>query len=170
MKMIQIHFHQVTVNFWENSFSASYFTDTNTRRAADTYANNLSLNNTYSLNENHRFNGGLTLGTNKGNQNTANASRGTQNTWKQSYTAGYDLLLGEGAQHKLSLKYTYTDTHAIANHNALDDHTYSISYTENTPGVILLIVIPNLIKIMIRDSFVSSTITRRKTLLPTLFQ
>ena len=150
--------------FKKNSFSASYsFTDTNTRRAADTYANNLSLNNTYSLNENHRFNGGLTLGTNKGNQNTANASRRAQNTWKQSYTAGYDLLMGEGAQHKLSLKYTYTDTHAIANHNALDDHTYSISYTENTPwGNFTYSYSESDKDYDTRDSFVSSAITRRE--------
>ena len=149
--------------FKKNSFSASYsFTDTNTRRAADTYANNLSLNNTYSLNENHRFNGGLTLGTNKGNQNTANASRRAQNTWKQSYTAGYDLLLGEGAQHKLSLKYTYTDTHAIANHNALVDHTYFISYTENTPwGNFTYSYSESDKDYDTRDSFVSSAITRR---------
>ena len=59
--------------------------------------------------------------------------------------------MGEGAQHKLSLKYTYTDTHAIANHNALDDHTYSLSYTENTLGEILLIVTLSLIKIMILE-------------------
>ena len=149
--------------FRKNSFSASYsFTDTNTRRAADTYANNLSLNNTYSLNENHRFNGGLTLGTNKGNQNTANASRRAQNTWKQSYTAGYDLLMGEGAQHKLSLKYTYTDTHAIANHNALVDHTYFISYTENTPwGNFTYSYSESDKDYDTRDSFVSSAITRR---------
>ena len=149
--------------FKKNSFSASYsFTDTNTRRAADTYANNLSLNNTYSLNENHRFNGGLTLGTNKGNQNTANASRRAQNTWKQSYTAGYDLLMGEGAQHKLSLKYTYTDTHAIANHNALVDHTYFISYTENTPwGNFTYSYSESDKDYDTRDSFVSSAITRR---------
>ena len=150
--------------FERNSLSASYsFTDTNTRRAADTYANNFSLNNTFSLNNNHRFNGGLTLGTNKGNQNTANASRRSQNTWKQSYTAGYDLLLGEGAQHKLSLKYTYTDTHAIANHNALDDHTYSISYTENTPwGNFTYSYSESDKDYDTRDSFLSSAITRRE--------
>ena len=150
--------------FERNSLSASYsFTDTNTRRAADTYANNFSLNNTFSLNNNHRFNGGLTLGTNKGNQNTANASRRSQNTWKQSYTAGYDLLLGEGAQHKLSLKYTYTDTHAIANHNALDDHTYSISYTENTPWGNFTYSYSETDKDYdTRDSFLSSAITRRE--------
>jgi len=152
-------------NFFErNSFSASYsFTDTNTRRAADTYANNLSFNNTFSLNENHRFNGGITLGTNKGNQNTANATRRNQNTWKQGFTTGYDLLMGEGAQHKLSLKYTYTDTHAIANHNALDDHTYSISYTENTPwGNFTYSYSESDKDYDTRDSFVSSAITRRE--------
>ncbi len=150
--------------FERNSLSASYsFTDTNTRRAADTYANNFSFNNTFSLNDNHRFNGGLTLGTNKGNQNTANASRRAQNTWKQSYTAGYDLLMGEGAQHKLSLKYTYTDTHAIANHNALDDHTYSISYTENTPlGNFTYSYSESDKDYDTRDSFISSAITRRE--------
>ena len=150
--------------FEKNSFSASYsFTDTNTRRAADTYANNLNLNNTFSLNENHRFNGGLTLGTNKGNQNTANATRRSQNTWKQGYTIGYDLLMGEGAQHKLSLKYTYTDTHAIANHNALDDHTYSVSYTENTPwGNFTYSYSESDKDYDTRDSFVSSAITRRE--------
>jgi hypothetical protein len=150
--------------FKRNSFSASYsFTDTNTRRAADTYANNLSFNNTFSLNENHRFNGGITLGTNKGNQNPSNATRRNQNTWKQGFTAGYDLLMGEGAQHKLSLKYTYTDTHAIANHNALDDHTYSISYTENTPwGNFTYSYSESDKDYDTRDSFVSSAITRRE--------
>ena len=150
--------------FERNSLSASYsFTDTNTRRAADTYANNFSFNNTFSLNDNHRFNGGLTLGTNKGNQNTANASRRAQNTWKQSYTAGYDLLMGEGAQHKLSLKYTYTDTHAIANHNALNDHTYSVSYTENTPwGNFTYSYSESDKDYDTRDSFLSSAITRRE--------
>ena len=149
--------------FKKNSFSASYsFTDTNTRRAADTYANNLSLNNTFSINENHKFNGGLTLGTNKGNQNSANATRRTQNTWKQGYTVGYDLLMGEGAQHKLSLKYTYTDTHAIANHNALDDHTYSVSYTENMSwGNFTYSYSESDKDYDTRDSFVSSAITRR---------
>ena len=149
--------------FEKYSFSASYsFTDTNTRRAADTYANNLSLNNTFSLNENHRFNGGLTFGTNKGNQNPSNATRRTQNTWKQSYTAGYDLLMGEGAQHKLSFKYTFTDTHAIANHNALDDHTYSVSYTENMPwGNFTYSYSESDKDYDTRDSFVSSAITRR---------
>ncbi|MGL3827904.1 hypothetical protein [Candidatus Pelagibacter communis] len=150
--------------FERNSFSASYsFTDTNTRRAADTYANNLSFNNTFSLNENHRFNGGITLGTNKGNQNPSNATRRNQNTWKQGFTTGYDLLMGEGAQHKLSLKYTYTDTHAIANHNALDDHTYSISYTENTPwGNFTYSYSESDKDYDTRDSFVSSAITRRE--------
>ena len=150
--------------FERNSLSASYsFTDTNTRRAADTYANNFSFNNTFSLNDNHRFNGGLILGTNKGNQNTANASRRAQNTWKQSYTAGYDLLMGEGAQHKLSLKYTYTDTHAIANHNALNDHTYSVSYTENTPwGNFTYSYSESDKDYDTRDSFLSSAITRRE--------
>ena len=149
--------------FKKNSFSASYsFTDTNTRRAADTYANNLSLNNTFSINENHKFNGGLTLGTNKGNQNSANATRRTQNTWKQGYTVGYDLLMGEGAQHQLSLKYTYTDTHAIANHNALDDHTYSVSYTENMSwGNFTYSYSESDKDYDTRDSFVSSAITRR---------
>jgi len=150
--------------FKRNSFSASYsFTDTNTRRAADTYANNLSFNNTFSLNENHRFNGGITLGTNKGNQNPSNATRRNQNTWKQGFTAGYDLLMGEGAQHKLSLKYTYTDTHAIANHNALDDYTYSVSYTENIPwGNFTYSYSESDKDYDTRDSFVSSAITRRE--------
>ena len=150
--------------FEKNSFSASYsFTDINTRRAADTFANNLSLNNTFNLNDNHRFNGGLTFGTNKGNQNPSNATRRGQNTWKQGYTVGYDLLMGKGAQHKLSLKYTYTDTHAIANHNALDDHTYSISYTENTPwGNFTYSYSESDKDYDTRDSFVSSVITRKE--------
>jgi len=115
------------------------------------------------LNENHRFNGGITLGTNKGNQNPSNATRRNQNTWKQGFTTGYDLLMGEGAQHKLSLKYTYTDTHAIANHNALDDHTYSISYTENTPwGNFTYSYSESDKDYDTRDSFVSSAITRRE--------
>ena len=150
--------------FEKNSFIASYsFTDTNTRRAADTYANNLSFNNTLSLNDNHRFNGGLTFGTNQGNQNPSNATRRNQNTWKQGYTLGYDLLMGEGAQHKLSFKYTYTDTHAIANHNALDDHTYSVSYTENTPwGNFTYSYSESDKDYDTRDSFVSSAITRKE--------
>ena len=120
--------------FNKNTLSASYsFTDTNARRAADTFANNLSLSNTFNYNENHKINGSLIFGNNKGNQNASNATRRTQNTWKQGYSLGYDLLFGEGAQHKLSLKYAFTDTHAIANYNAYDDHTISLSYTENLP-------------------------------------
>ena len=150
--------------FEKNSFSASYsFTDTNTRRAADTYANNLSFNNTFSLNDNHKFNGALTFGTNQGNQNPSNATRRNQNTWKQGYSLGYDLLMGEGAQHKLSFKYTYTDTHAIANHNALDDHTYSVSYTENLPwGNFTYSYSESDKDYDTRDSFVNSAITRKE--------
>ena len=72
-------------------------------------------------------------------------------------------MLGEGAQHKLSLKYTYTDTHAIANYNALDDHTYSISYTENTPwGNFTYSYSESDKDYDTRDSFVSSAITREE--------
>ena len=151
--------------FYEkNSLSLSYsFTDTNTRRAADTYANNLSLNNTYNLTDNHRFNGGLTYTTNKGDQNPSNATRRTSNTWSQGYSLGYDLLMGEGAQHKLSFKYSFTDTHAIANYNSLDNHTYSVSYTENLPWGNLTYSYSNTDKQYDeKDSFVSSLLTREE--------
>ena len=149
--------------FEKNTSTISYsFTDANARRAADTFTNNLSFNNTFNLNENHKFNGGITLGNNKGNQNPSNATRRTQNTWKQGFSAGYDLLMGEGAQHKLSFKYSYTDTHAIANYNALDDQTYSVSYTENTPwGNFTYSYSESDKNYDERDAFVSSDITRR---------
>ena len=150
--------------FKKNTLTASYsFTDANTRRAADTYANNLSLNNTFSLSENQKFRGGLSFGNNRGDQNTANATRRTQNTWRQGYSAGYDLFIGEGAQHKLSFNYSYTDTHAIADYNAFDNHTYSASYTENTPwGNFTYSYSESDKDYDERDSFVSSNITRKE--------
>ena len=150
--------------FERNSFNASYsFTDTNTRRAADTYANNLSLNNTFNLSENQKFRGGLSFGNNRGDQNTANATRRTQNTWKQGFSAGYDIFMGEGAQHKLSFNYSYTDTHAIANYNAFDNQTYSASYTENTPwGNFTYSYSVSDKDYNERDSFISSDITRKE--------
>lgn len=151
--------------FYEkNSLSLSYsFTDTNTRRAADTYANNLSLNNTYNLTDNHRFNGGLTYTTNKGDQNPSNATRRTSNTWSQGYSLGYDLLMGEGAQHKLSFKYSFTDTNAVADYNSLDNHTYSVSYTENLPWGNLTYSYSKTDKQYDeKDSFVSSLLTREE--------
>ena len=146
----------------KNSLSASYsYTDTNTRRAADTYANNFNLNNTYSLNEIHKINGGLTFGTNKGNQNPSNATRRASNTWKQGYSVGYDVFIGEGAQNKISLKYSFTDTHAIANYNGYDDHTLSISYTENLPiGNFTISASETDKQYDEADSFVNSSITR----------
>ena len=147
-----------------NSFSASYsFTDTNTRRAADTYANSLNLNNTFNFNDNHKINGGLTFATNKGNQNPSNATRRTSNTWKQGYSLGYDLLMGEGAQHKLSFKYSFNDTHAIANYNGFDDHTFSVSYTENLPiGNFTISASETDKQYDQADNFVNSSITREE--------
>ena len=148
----------------KNSFTTSYsFTDTNTRRAADTYANSLSFNNTYSLTNNHRFNGGLTFANNKGDQNPSNATRRNSNTSSQGYSLGYDLLMGKGAQHKLSFKYSFTDTHAIADYNAFDNHTYSASYTENTPwGNFTYSYSKSDKQYDEQDSFVSSLITREE--------
>ena len=153
--------------FEKNSLSASYsFTDTNTRRAADTYANNLSLNNTYSFNENHKLVTGFTFGDNRGNQNTANATRRTSNTWKQGYSVGYDYFMGEGAQHKLGMKYSFTDTHAIANYNGFDDHSLTLSYTENLPiGNFSLSLVGTDKRYDAPDSFVNSGITREDEVL-----
>ena len=153
--------------FEKNSFSASYsFTDTNTRRAADTYANNLSLNNTYSFNEDHKIITGLTFGDNRGNQNTFNATRRASNSWKQGYNLGYDYFMGEGAQHKLGIKYSFTDTHAIANYNAFDDHSLTLSYTENLPiGNFSLSVVGSDKRYDAPDSFINSGITREEEVL-----
>lgn len=113
-----------------NTFSVSYsFTDANTRRAADTFSNNLSFNNTYSFKENQKISTGLNFGNSRGNQNATNSTKRESNTWKQGYSVGYQYLFG--AQHTINLNYSYTDTHAIANYNAFDNETISATYSKN---------------------------------------
>ena len=114
----------------KNSFTASYsFTDTNSRRTADSISNNLSFNNSYSFKENQKISAGLNFGNSRGNQNAANATKRESNTWKQGYSLGYEYLFG--AQHKINLNYSFTDTYAIANYNAFDNETISATYSKN---------------------------------------
>ena len=62
---------------------------------------------------------------------------------------------------KLSFKYSFTDTHAIANYNGFDDHTLSISYTENLPiGNFTISASETDKQYDEADSFVNSSITR----------
>ena len=114
----------------KNSFTASYsFTDTNSRRTADSISNNLSFNNSYSFKENQKISAGLNFGNSRGNQNAANATKRESNTWKQGYSLGYEYLFG--AQHKINLNYSFTDTYAIANYNAFENETISATYSKN---------------------------------------
>lgn len=114
----------------KNVFTVSYsFTDTNSRRTADSFSNNLSFNNIYSYKENQKILTGLNFGNSRGNQNTANATKRESNTWRQGYSLGYEYLFG--AQHKINLNYSYTDTHAVANYNAFDNDTISVTYTKD---------------------------------------
>ena len=114
----------------KNNFSVSYsFTDSNTRRSADSFTNNLSFNNSYSFKENQKISTGLNFGNTRGNQNPSNATKRESNTWKQGYSLGYEYLFG--AQHRINLNYSFTDTHAIANYNANDNETVSASYSKN---------------------------------------
>ena len=114
----------------KNTFSVSYsFTDSNTRRAADSFTNSLNFNNSYSFKENQKISTGLNFGNTRGNQNPSNATKRESNTWKQGYSVGYEYLFG--AQHRINLNYSFTDTHAIANYNANDNETISASYSKN---------------------------------------
>ena len=89
----------------KNTFTASYsFTDTNSRRAADSFSNNLSFNNIYSYKENQKILTSMNFGNSRGNQNTANATKRESNTWRQGYSLGYEYLFG--AQNKINLNYS----------------------------------------------------------------
>ena len=114
----------------KNVFTVSYsFTDTNSRRTADSFSNNLSFNNIYSYKENQKILTGLNFGNSRGNQNTANATKRESNTWRQGYSLGYEYLFE--AQHKINFNYSYSDTHAVANYNAFDNETISATYIKN---------------------------------------
>ena len=114
----------------KNTFTASYsFTDTNSRRVADSYSNNLNFNNSYSFKENQKISTGLNFGNSRGDQNPSNATKRESNTWKQGYSLGYEYLFG--AQHKINLNYSFTDTNAIADYNGFDNETMSATYSKN---------------------------------------
>ena len=114
----------------KNTFTASYsFTDTNSRRVADSFSNNLNFNNSYSFKENQKISTGLNFGNSRGDQNPSNATKRESNTWKQGYSLGYEYLFG--AQHKINLNYSFTDTNAIADYNGFDNETMSATYSKN---------------------------------------
>ena len=114
----------------KNTFTASYsFTDTNSRRVADSFSNNLNFNNSYSFKENQKISTGLNFGNSRGDQNASNATKRESNTWKQGYSLGYEYLFG--AQHKINLNYSFTDTNAIADYNGFDNETMSATYSKN---------------------------------------
>ena len=114
----------------KNTFTASYsFTDTNSRRVADSFSNNLNFNNSYSFKENQKISTGLNFGNSRGDQNPSNATKRESNTWKQGYSLGYEYLFG--AQHKINLNYSFTDTNAIADYNGFNNETMSATYSKN---------------------------------------
>ena len=152
----------------KNTFTASYsFTDTNSRRVADSFSNNLNFNNSYSFKENQKISTGLNFGNSRGDQNPTNATKRESNTWKQGYSLGYEYLFG--AQHKINLNYSFTDTNAIADYNGFDNETMSATYSKNFAIGNLGITYSHSDKSYDKaDSFVNSNISC-KILLPAEF-
>ena len=72
----------------------------------------------YNFKENQKISTGLNFGNSRGDQNPSNATKRESNTWKQGYSLGYEYLFG--AQHKINLNYSFTDTNAIADYNSFD--------------------------------------------------
>ena len=144
----------------KNTFTASYsFTDTNSRRVADSFSNNLNFNNSYSFKENQKISTGLNFGNSRGDQNPSNATKRESNTWKQGYSLGYEYLFG--AQHKINLNYSFTDTNAIADYNGFDNETMSATYSKNFAIGNLGITYSHSDKSYDKaDSFVNSSIIR----------
>ena len=144
----------------KNTFTASYsFTDTNSRRVADSFSNNLNFNNSYSFKENQKISTGLNFGNSRGDQNPTNATKRESNTWKQGYSLGYEYLFG--AQHKINLNYSFTDTNAIADYNGFDNETMSATYSKNFAIGNLGITYSHSDKSYDKaDSFVNSSIIR----------
>tara|TARA_B100000780_G_scaffold226702_1_gene165922 strand:+ start:282 stop:1676 length:1395 start_codon:yes stop_codon:yes gene_type:complete len=113
-----------------NSITSTFsFTDANARRAADSFSKNLSLDNRFALTDKHKLLTGINIGRTHGDQNGSNQTKRASNTWKQGFVFGHEYFFTP--QHNVKLKYAYTDTHAIANFNALEDQTVTASYGNN---------------------------------------
>jgi len=113
-----------------NSITSTFsFTDANTRRAADSFTKNLSLDNRFALTDKHKLLTGVNIGRTQGDQNSANLTKRASNTWKQGFVIGHEYFFTP--QHNIKLKYAFTDTHAIANFNANEDQTVTASYGKN---------------------------------------
>ena len=114
----------------KNSITSTYSgSETKTRNAANSITHSLSLDNRYLLTDKQKILTGVNIGTTKGNQNTSNSTKRASNTWKQGAVLGYEYFFTP--QHNIKIKYAFTDTHAIANYNALEDQTLTASYGKN---------------------------------------
>ena len=113
-----------------NSITSTFsFTDANTRRAADSFTKNLSLDNRFALTDKNKLLTGINIGRTQGDQNPANLTKRQSNTWKQGFVIGHEYFFTP--QHNIKLKYAFTNTDAIADFNANVDQTVTASYGKN---------------------------------------
>ena len=114
----------------KNSITATYTgNETKVRNAADSITQNISIDNRFVLTDKQKILTGINYGQTNGNQNSSNASKRSSNTWKQGAVIGYEYFFTP--QHNIKIKHAFTDTHAIQNSNAYDNHTLTASYGKN---------------------------------------
>jgi len=114
----------------KNSITSTYSgSETKTRNAANSITHSLSIDNRFALTDNQKILTGLNTGFTKGNQNSSNASKRASNTSKIGFVIGHEYFFTP--QHNIKIKYAFTDTKAVADYNALQDHTLSATYSKN---------------------------------------
>ena len=114
----------------KNTITSTYsFTDSNTRRAADTLTRNLAIDNRYLISDKFKLLTGINFGTSEGDQNLSNLTKRNSNTRKKGFTIGPEYYFTP--QHNIRLKYALTGTDAIADYNSLEDETVTASYGKN---------------------------------------
>ena len=114
----------------KNTITSTYsFTDSNTRRAADTLTRNLVIDNRYLISDKFKLLTGINFGTSEGDQNLQNQTKRNSNTRKKGFVFGPEYFFTP--QHNIKLKYALTGTDAIADYNSLEDETITASYGKN---------------------------------------